>query len=278
MMLKLKDILLKEYVQHDLNLVLKTINANDDERIREAISMYSYHLIDIFVEEFGEEWGGDEITKFESWIEDGASEDRMPSVVSDEMYSKIIKYASSMIDDIVQNESRAPLWYFFSNAKIVKNTWLTHSTNSDAFGNILHDGFSKGISVGEEEMLGLSTHFGEIDKSNGGYNFAFDADNCKYVRLSLKRYGDGAHLILFRASGVQAFHEGDDEYQVIFLGETARDFVFFVQDGGEWMFYNLRYDVNDSMLPKFENICDGIEWVERNYDQYRKIFKQPKKK
>ena len=112
----------------------------------------------------------------------------------------------------IGNDPHSPSYLHMSYVDDVNNEWLIHGTN-DATA-IESKGFTRG--AWDYTTLGLTRHFVESVKS-GGFNFALFATAFDEETI----LGYGKEAVVFRASGIQVFHYGDNQPQVIFVGNTA---------------------------------------------------------
>jgi hypothetical protein len=276
---------LQEYVIRDVGVLLRMVNPSERDKFGDMIDhIGADRVYDDFIEKYFDSSIEDKEVQegFDRWAKHDFNLDRVDSAIPEREKKMFIHFVNTTFNEYIYlNATRAPLWvHFSSSGKVVKNTWLAHATKEDGFYGIQNTGFS--IGVDQIEYLGLSTNIfnSSIDKKYGGYNFAVHADHTSAVKQVLKNYGDREHLVLFRASGVELFHYGDNESQVIFLGKTAKDFVFLrwheTDDGFEdrWHIDNISKKSN-AHFPAFEEIEDMITWVENNYTQYRKHLVQP---
>lgn len=132
------------------------------------------------------------------------------------------------IDWVSTGDIYAPAYLYFNEVKkLPAGSWCIHFTNADGF-----EVFEQGTTL---EGLALSTHKVNKDtvdcKKNLGddigsfdvvFGFAFEARERQAGSLrmdvmshGLSKYGENA--VLFQTDGgVQAWHVGDEEYQVIF--------------------------------------------------------------
>jgi hypothetical protein len=69
---------------------------------------------------------------------------------------------------------------------------------------------------------------------------------------------------MFRANGIEVWHYGDEEYQVIFKGSTARDIIPIWESDGQWF----AGDYNKG----FDSLIDSVSWIENNFDQYKRLL------
>lgn len=191
-----------------------------------------------------------------------------------EIYDKFAKY---LYDKIMDNtlpiaDAEYPAWSFFDDTpELVKNQWLIHFTNSAD--NIAKNGFKYGVD--DMTKLGLTTHLSEFDKKYGGYNFAYTLkDFQKYGKSSYGNwtksgYKYGNEAVVFNASGIKVWHHGDNEPQVIFYGNTAKNIIpITIGEQAKWAIYSK----NGRLLYENDNLPKVVNWVVNNYQQYRKNF------
>jgi hypothetical protein len=161
-----------------------------------------------------------------------------------------------------------PAWSFFGSPSLVKNQWLIHFT-SDADGIAAH-GFKYGVD--DMTKLGLTTNLSDFEKKFGGYNFAYLLSDFKrhasqgYTRGGGWKYGNEA--VIFRASGIRTEHYGDEEPQVIFYGNTARDII--PVESGENKNYAFKSKLTGRILYEADDLQELVYWLVRHFDQYRK--------
>lgn len=145
-----------------------------------------------------------------------------------------------------------------------RETWLVHfSDQSDAIGG-------KGFQYGHEDFqsLGLTTHFTDKARMKGqGWNFAFDALS-KDAVMAAENGHYGKHAVLFQSAGVQAYHYGDEENQVIFQGAGVQGIVPIFQGSDGWEVNSNR----DARVLFRGPFIDVVQWVIQNYAQYRNVL------
>lgn len=148
------------------------------------------------------------------------------------------------------------------------NEWLIHFSNNAE--DIKYSGFQKGMD--DLRRLGLTTHFTDEAKKFGGYNFAFIADS-KDAALAAKNGKYGNEAVMFKGTGIQVYHFGDNEYQVIFYGKDINtdNMILLKRDDEDWIV------VGGRRGELFRGDFQEVEsWVEKNYQQYRKPLKVAK--
>lgn len=174
------------------------------------------------------------------------------------LYNKI-RYGTLPIDD-----SEYPAWsYFDDHPQIIKNQWLIHFTN-DAEG-VAANGFKYGVD--DMTKLGLTTHLGEFDKKYGGYNFAYLLSDFPKYAKTRDGYKYGKEAVIFNASGIKVYHYGDEEPQVIFYGNTAKNIISITKgENADFAIYNR----NGRILFENDDLTKVVKWLTDNYQQYRK--------
>jgi len=186
-------------------------------------------------------------------------------------YDRFAKYLYDKIDNntLPINDSEYPAWsYFDDNPMLVKNQWLIHFT--DNANDVASDGFKYGVD--DMTKLGLTTHLGEFDKKYGGYNFAYLlSDFPKYATGNYRsgKYKYGKEAVVFNASGIKVWHHGDQEPQVIFYGNTAKNIIPITSgENSEFAIYGK----NNRILFENDDLEKVVTWLTENYQQYRKNF------
>ncbi len=168
-----------------------------------------------------------------------------------------------------QGEVDSPPYLSMDYKEYVKPQWLIHFTN-DA-DSIAENGFL----IGHDEMyygLHLTTYFKK--RKGPGYNFAFQTGtrDASFAAMNSK-YGNEA--VVFWGDGVEIYHPGDEEKQIIFWGPSINKNMIFPikKDGSEWTVHN---EVNGNAIVsgELEKICT---WIENNYRMLQNIRKKTNK-
>jgi hypothetical protein len=191
-----------------------------------------------------------------------------------ELYSKFANYLYNKIknDTLPIDPSEYPAWsYFDDRPTIVKNQWLIHFTNEAD--DIAMNGFKYGVD--EITKLGLTTYLSQIDKEYGGFNFAYLlSDFNRYGKAGFGSRGGeykyGKEAVIFRASGIKTYHYGDEEPQVIFYGNTAKNIIPITP--GENNNWAIRHIKTGRIIFESDNLEKIAYWVDRNYPQYHKTL------
>ena len=123
---------------------------------------------------------------------------------NEELFKKWLFKTKPYSDD----PTEIPAWGVMSYLRIVKNTWLVHET--DYAREIINEGFSNGLE--DYTKLAYSKFHSDFDRSptsdpNYEYMFAFDADGYSW---KTRRSHYGEEIIMFRSSGVEIIHYGDE--------------------------------------------------------------------
>ena len=194
-------------------------------------------------------------------------QDKDETLVNDIVEGKYSQYCEKFLEYLDQNTDYIdqPSTRTMSFTSDVNNQWLVHfSDNAD---EIWRDGFEYGTA--DYDNLNYSDCGNIYNKENEGIAFAFEADDVNKSSDST-RYGQEA--VMFQASGVKAYHYGDCEDQVMFWTHDAKNLVWLRKDNGEW------YVGFDPYHPLYHNeeVTEVIDWVERNFNQYRKKLLNPR--
>ena len=139
--------------------------------------------------------------------------------------------------------------------RIVKNEWCIHFGSDSE--NIAREGFTGGT----EDIDHLAYTNAGAQKSSAGYDFAFLINDRS---VDYNEYGDEA--VIFRTSGVEIFHYGDNQNQVIFWGPNVKSFIPIHQDNGDWVVYGQ----NGQVLVRCGRPSEIAIWATENLPQYRK--------
>lgn len=157
----------------------------------------------------------------------------------------------------------SPTWMHLDTPSRITNEWLIHFSDN-AF-SIASDGFKHATS--DIDSLALTTWQPDrFEKGEEGYCFAYDCDDFEnYYKIQGKlKYGNEA--VIFRASGVKVWHYGDEEYQVIFWGPNAKDFIYVEECEGGWCVRSIK---NGNTIYMGESVVDVVNWAQNNMYQYR---------
>jgi hypothetical protein len=128
-----------------------------------------------------------------------------------------------------------PLYVTYTYEGDAEDEWLVHFTHDDeTLESILNDKCFHGIpNIDHLAITAMSEEWVE-----DGFCFAFDLQNV----YSNFRDGDGGHYgdrgILFKASGIKLYHNGDNEIQTVFIGNQVSNMIPFWYDSKTKEFYN----------------------------------------
>ena len=246
---------INEYLDRDYNAPLYKYfkwaeKASDDELAKDLVYGHPY-LAKRYIE------NSSDIEEFEGALEKYTDDDWYDEDVIDWFVDVLRKHnLCEVFIEYCRNRLAYfewPSWMVMSFVRVVKNEWCIHF-GEDSY-SIARNGFKYG--TGDVEQLAYTSR-----SANGheGYNFAFPAN---YNRINTD-YGEEA--VLFQTSGVEIYHEGDCEHQVVFWGPYAKNFIPIKQVYGEWYVYGNKGQI----LYKSEDIDDIIRWAMNNKEQYRK--------
>lgn len=270
--------ILKEYIGNQMIYLRDYLNMSDEQKKESLPYEFPYLLADYF-NSYGEE-----DSEYYMWnqiyneMDDGSHPD-----FEDYEYVEHLKtehpdlydtFAEWLFDGVINGDLHDsvphqdyPAWSFLSDPKLIKNQWLIHFTNYAT--EIARDGFKYGVE--EMSKLGLTTSLGDFEKKYGGYNFAYTlGDFHRYGYKGGARYSYGKQAVIFRASGIQLWHSSDNEPQVIFYGNTAKNIIPITEgDKEEW---GIKNKITGRFLYQFESLPSVVNWLTKNYNQYKNVI------
>lgn len=256
---------LNEYLDKDYMVPLKKFLAMDDaEKAWECAGRLPWLFRDYLENNNG---------VYET-IEQMVEQDKVPEDILQwddyEMAEALSEYFKTDLkpfcEDFIQyvsyhGDTEVPLFCVADFRREVHNEWLVHMTSSDNIPGLYKEGFSYGVDI---DNLAYTPGIGTTNyKYGAGYDFAFDADDASVAEKS--GYGDCA--VLFQASGIQIYHWGDQQYQVIFYGPSARNLIFLFQDDETKMWY-VDSEITGRRLVEFETLGFLVQWCISNFPQY----------
>ena len=263
-MIKLKS-LIKEYVSNPIIDLKNYLTMTDDEKKEDFVINRPY-LINYWIEQ--NKRNDSKYIKMKDMMEDY----EILELIQNNNPIDFKEFKDWAFNRLTQEQgTEIPSWNVFNYQGIVKNQWLIHF--SDNANKIWRDQtFIYGID--DFNKLALSTQYTQESKQSGGYNFAYDIkDFAKYARSSYtsKSWKYGSEAVLVRASGVKAYHYGDEEPQVIFWGKTANDIVYlrYNKGDGDWMVVNSK---TNRIIFRAQTLPDVVKWVINNFNQYRNVL------
>lgn len=166
--------------------------------------------------------------------------------------------------------ARAPSWMYMNlNSKKVlpRETWLIHFTDHGP--SLQQEGFTRGVM--DIDLLGLTTHLPDVDKMDPGFNFAY--------RAEWKYQWDRPYAVMFQSSGIEVFHNGDQEKQIIFCGNRVnpRDIILLRVSRYGWsveqsVFSNRDEPHSGEAIFYDENPDKVKKWVMNNWRQYSHLI------
>ena len=283
-----------EYLDSANGMPLKRFMQEPEEVADEnLIQDYAYDIPEFFNNDRDAimELSDDELDVLEAFKNNQADEEDLLNIL--ENHPDIKEAFGHFCRSIAYQDNRAARYIYDYNQDVYSNNqWLIHFTPNP--GEIALNGFTKGTQDMEE--LGV-THGSQ--RYEEGYNFAFIADKAtndeaRYY-LGHDGYGnldDNAGAVMFKADGIEAYHGGDCQDQVIFWGPSARNIIPIYHGNVEEMsyvgwdyddienpdkFYKHRGSTdcwyilgkNNNLLYCNENIRKIITWIKNNYFQYR---------
>jgi len=241
--------IIDEYYRAEVGDVKRGINLSNDEKIVDAAYNYSWKL-----ETWLENVMGYDPASKQDWIEDiSAFQHEDPDLFK--------TFGQWVINTSISTDYHDPVWTHFDRADTVKPQWLVHWTKESP-----RYVAKQGFIYGHPDLCGLGlTCYKRDRKQQPGYNFAFDLRDASKGH---NKYGDEA--VMFFAGGVEAFHYGDAEYQVIFWGPDAKHRIpIYAASNGEWTVVNKH---TERVVYHNENFDAVTQWVEDNFQRYASVI------
>lgn len=260
---------LNEYLDKNYMMPLKRfMNMTDEEKAFECAGICPWLLTD-FIESSKMADDVDELIQKGELPEDLYELDawEIGEYLGPLFETKLASYAEDFVRYVsYYGDTEIPLFCVADFVKEIHNEWLIHMT--DNLVGLNHEGFSYGVGIDE---LAYTPGRGTIKyKYGAGYNFGFELRDISTAESS----GYGKYCILFQASGVEIYHYGDEQRQVIFYGPSAKNLIFICRaDYGEYSGMWCVLDAMDSGYGKylchFDTLEKAVYWAIKNFPQYR---------
>ena len=249
--------IIKEYLEKDYNLPLYKYfkwasTASSCEKARDLAYSCCYYINEYIRKIYYR------YSEFEDLLNDGEFDYEDESLV--EMFlnmleeNKLCDHFISEMQSIV-DYYELPSWCTMGFNRVVKNEWCIH------FGSDSESIAKEGFTGGTPDIERLAYTNAGVQKSSAGYDFAFSINDRS---VDYNGYGDEA--VIFRTSGVEIFHYGDNQNQVVFWGPNVKSFIPIHQDNGDWVVYGQ----NGQVLVRCSRPSEIALWATENLPQYRK--------
>ena len=248
---------IKEYLEKDYNLPLYKYfkwasTASSCEKAKDLAYSCSYYINEYIRKIYYR------YSEFENLLNDGEFDYEDESLI--EMFLNMLE-ENNLCDHFVSEMQNIvdyyelPSWCTMDFNRIVKNEWCIH------FGSDSESIAKEGFTGGTPEIEHLAYTNAGVQKSSAGYDFAFLINDRS---VDYNEYGDEA--VIFRTSGVEIYHYGDNQNQVVFWGPNVKSFIPIHQDNGDWVVYGK----NGQVLVRCGRPSEIALWATENLPQYRK--------
>ena len=209
---------LDKYYGNVLKKYLKQSQKNDEFKQNDIIEYndnwrYFYKFIS---EKYDYEFDEEELEKIEDYCNEYDE-----AILEDILDGKYKDYKKEFADWLNYYAPSWPTSNVMDYTKDINNGWLIHF--SDNAWQIWQEGFQ--YATDSIDRLGYSNAGSTKGKSSEGFDFAYNAES-NFTRYMFNRWGEpkyGNEAVMFRASGVQATHFGDEEEQVMFYNKDAKN-------------------------------------------------------
>ena len=249
--------IIKEYLEKDYNLPLYKYfkwasTASSCEKARDLAYSCSYYINEYIRKIYYR------YSEFEDLLNDGEFDYEDESLV--EMFLNMLE-ENNLCDHFVSEMQNIvdyyelPSWCTMDFNRIVKNEWCIH------FGSDSESIAKEGFTGGTPEIEHLAYTNAGAQKTSAGYDFAFLINDRS---VDYNEYGDEA--VIFRTSGVEIYHYGDNQNQVVFWGSNVKSFIPIHQEDGDWVVYGQ----NGQVLVRCGRPSEIALWATENLPQYRK--------
>lgn len=254
-------------------------NSNLFDKYKREIPWYIRNYRNILSDKEKETW--------DKYVDGEATLDDLKQILlnHEDMKKRFLR-TYSQLDSDFYDDGRASFNY--KKDIHVNKQWLIHFTNRYDAEEIVRNGFIKGT----KSLNHLNITHGSNHNENG-YNFAFVADEATNndAMYYLGYLGEDSAAVMFQANGIEAYHKYDEQNQVIFWGPSAKNIIPIyygaIDDGYLKNFDNSdAYEVyqnnrgsvdcwyvlgkDDKLLYSNDDISYVVDWVMKNYYQYRK--------
>lgn len=188
--------------------------------------------------------------------------------IAEQWIQKASQEQQEKFKDYVQKQSFThtdvwgPAYQHFEYESFIKPTWLIHFTDNPQ--EIKQNGFS----FGHEEFSGLGlTTWKANRKKSAGYNFSFKV-NDRDIKFVAEEHKYGKHAVVFWGAGIETYHSGDEENQIIIWGPSIdTNMIFAIYSGNDEWTVN-----DDDDKERFKgDIEDVIKWVTNNWRMLQNI-------
>jgi hypothetical protein len=182
-----------------------------------------------------------------------------------------VRYAVANYDATHPRTGPSPAYVNLHYRRLVRPTWLIHFT--DYAGDVGQSGFQ----YGHPGIRGLSHTTSKDDEKRfdkPGYNYAFDLNDETAVKEAAKmsgfrgrKYGNDA--VVFWSAGVEVYHWGDEENQVIFWGPSVDPNTAFplTSRQHQWEVVNAA----GRRVFHSRDIIAAARWVTQNHQMLRNV-------
>ena len=174
-----------------------------------------------------------------------------------------LTFAKIQINLFNEPKNKIPTWMYMKLNRIVDNEWCIHfCNNAKAIA-------SEGFKWGTKNVDSLSFTDSGAEKEGVGYNFAFPIGE---YSINSNGYGSfrfknnniekcSQEAVIFKTSGVEVEHTGDEQRQVIFWGGDAKNIIPIEYDykNKTWVLLNRNGELMCSGRPS-----EILDWVVNN--------------
>jgi len=275
--------LIKEFLDKKFGIPLK----NSLLKYKEALAKDHYEEYPFWLENYGREYYDDfteeDIEEVVDAFYDSTEEEQYNDALVDDgftnyLYDKYIlkrryywedEYDNDDFDDSNEYEGEYnwgdEIYPIMKYKGDLRNHWLLNYTNNADY--IANNGFTvANTKISQLPCTTDALHLAKV--GDEGYNFAYDAESFDTYVKDIFSYGGfpTTNAVLFQASGIEVYHNGDNENQVIFHNKDAKNIIPIYRENGYWC---VKSRLNGKIIHK-ENF---VENKNKKFDYGNHYFK-----
>ena len=270
---------LYEYLQQEEQWLYKYFNMSDDDKYINNAWMNQYYIkkfIDtISLENYFTE---EELESFDfdtEVIDNNEDEDIFYEFEDYEKNKKkkdfLIAFGEWCYENLEYYEQPANL--MFHHPERFKKDWILYKNNSNKIKEIWFNGFVNGLDEYDELY---NWFYNDQDNQYGDIHIGRPINNISSYNFDVGKEED---VLMFKSSGVKVSDLGNNIDVVAFYGKAVYDLVWleygFSENDEQYEVWFVESD-NNGRLVELDDFEQLVEWVEKNYDQYRNHLRTDK--
>jgi len=269
-----------EYLQQEEQLLYDYFNMSDDEKYINNTWINQYRIKDfirtIDLEDFFDEKEIEEFDFDTEDIDNNETEDifyEFENYYQDKKKEKfLIAFGEYCYEKLDYHNQAANL--MFNYPQRFKKDWIVYKNNTGRIAKFYKDGFENGLD--EHDELYNWFYDGNQNNQYGDIHIGRPSGDISSYNFEV---GQNEDVLMFKSSGVQLSDYSNNIDVVAFYGKAVHDLIWIEYGTSEsdnfWEVWYIESKNGERLIEK-EELEEVIEWVEKNYDQYRKHFQTDK--